>query len=412
MHASHASIETSSVDLRAAPAHLPVRHELVPLAERFASYKTRRELSQDRRYQEHSRKVMALLDSWEWDLRLPSGIEARPKQLGVLRAVSWNIERGKRFEGLLHTLQHDPVLREADLLLLNEVDLGMGRSENRNVARELAAALGMRYVFATSYWVLSPGDLGEQDHRTPNTLALHGNALLTRLPIGRIEAIRLPERNDKFEVLEKRLGDKRAFLCELLLPDGPVWTAVVHLDPFCSAAHRAWQMELVARRLARWRPQRALLGGDLNTNTYDATSGASIARSLLHKLLRLGPRETVRHYLHPEEKLERSVFDPLWSLGLSLDGYNDRRFGTIYYDMESEEVFAKSSEYITARGTRWINEQMRKRNFGPQIPLRLDWFAGKGFQTLGAGVIPRPKWGGKHISDHDPIWVDLAHRAI
>jgi endonuclease/exonuclease/phosphatase family metal-dependent hydrolase len=399
---------SSAFDLREQVAYQALQHDLAPLAERFSRYKTRRDLVRDARYQENAAQLVQVLDGWEWDLSLPPGLVPAPKRPGVLRAVSWNIERGKRFQPLRSMLTQHPILREADILMLNEVDLGMGRSENRNIARELAGLLGMRYVFANSYWVLSPGDLAEQDHRTPNTLALHGNAFLSRYPIGRVEAVRLPEHNDKFEVLEKRLGDKRAMLVELLLPDGPLWCAVVHLDPFCGARHRAWQMRLITERLSRLRPERVLLGGDLNTNTYDATNRFTIARSLMHKMFRLGLRETVRHYLHPDERLERPVFEALWNAGLSLDGYNDRSFGTIYYDMDNSEVIAKSASYMSETFTRRLNEWMQRRNIGPQVPLRLDWFAGKGLSPIGNGVIPRANWEDQPISDHDPIYVDLA----
>src|SRR5437773_1052242 len=84
-----------------------------------------------------------------------------------------------------------------------------------DVARELASALGMRYVFANSHLVLAPGDSAEQDHGQENALALHGNALLSRFPIRRFEAVTLPEYQDKFHALEKRLGEKRALLADV-----------------------------------------------------------------------------------------------------------------------------------------------------------------------------------------------------
>jgi len=41
--------------------------------------------------------------------------------------------------------------RDADLILLNEVDLGTKRTDYRDVARELAHALGMNYVFGVEF---------------------------------------------------------------------------------------------------------------------------------------------------------------------------------------------------------------------------------------------------------------------
>jgi len=79
----------------------------------------------------------------------------------------WNIERGQEFEPITTALKDSQafyelcakrglkqqklelireeaeLLSSADLLILNEIDRGMKRSEYRDVARELAAALHM-----------------------------------------------------------------------------------------------------------------------------------------------------------------------------------------------------------------------------------------------------------------------------
>src|SRR5262245_14352573 len=60
-----------------------------------------------------------------------------------LQVVQWNVLHGTRFEGLLRALQEEPALGGADLVALEETDLGLARSGNRDVAFELARALGM-----------------------------------------------------------------------------------------------------------------------------------------------------------------------------------------------------------------------------------------------------------------------------
>ena len=42
-------------------------------------------------------------------------------------------------------------LREADVIVLNEVDLGMKRTDYRDVAAELANAFGMNYAFGVEF---------------------------------------------------------------------------------------------------------------------------------------------------------------------------------------------------------------------------------------------------------------------
>ena len=94
----------------------------------------------------------------------------------VLRVASWNIERGSNFD-LIKLALSDPegfkkaalergaldagkqmkieqqlrTLRDADIIVLNEVDLGMKRTDYRDVTRDLAHALGMNYVFGVEF---------------------------------------------------------------------------------------------------------------------------------------------------------------------------------------------------------------------------------------------------------------------
>lgn len=61
--------------------------------------------------------------------------------------VTWNIERGVKFDQIAATLQAlDP-----DLVLLQEVDRSCSRSGNRHVARDLARHLGMNWVTAGEF---------------------------------------------------------------------------------------------------------------------------------------------------------------------------------------------------------------------------------------------------------------------
>src|SRR5271154_3151376 len=94
----------------------------------------------------------------------------------VLRVACWNIERGLNFDliqlalsdpdgfrqAALQRGQIDPAklpriesqlrtLRDADIVVLNEVDLGMKRTDYRDVAKDLARALGMNYIFGVEF---------------------------------------------------------------------------------------------------------------------------------------------------------------------------------------------------------------------------------------------------------------------
>jgi endonuclease/exonuclease/phosphatase family metal-dependent hydrolase len=381
-------------------------HQLGSELLRLGAIRRRRQLERDPGYLQNRPEIERLLAGFDWDLT-PAAPPAgpRPQAGDRVRVVSWNIERGKRFEPLCAVLGGHPELSQADVLLLNEVDLGMGRSGNLHVARELARLLGMRYVFCNSHLVLSPGDSAERDHGMPNRLGLHGNAVLSRFPITRFEAVVLPELTDKFEVLEKRLGEKRALICDLDLPDGPLRVAAVHLDPFASSRHRAAQLDRILSRLLAAGPARLLLGGDLNTNTYDFGSPLGLAANLAHKATVFGFDGTIRQYMTPEQVYERPVFETLRRAGLEVERFNDVATGTIYYDVNDPELSRKTLDYVPRFAWRYL--QRRLRPWGGVVPLRLDWFAGRGLTPTGPGVLERPTWEGQHVSDHNPIWVDL-----
>lgn len=394
-------------------AGLPLRsaldHDLGATLAHLASIRTRRQLERDPVFLRVRPQLERVLRGFEWDLGPTLGTSLAPRRPGVVRALAWNVERGKRFAGLKDALTQGPELRDADLLLLTEVDIGMGRSQNRNVPRELAAALGMGYVFANYHIVLAEGDRGERGHGVANTKALHGCALLTRFPVLRFAAVELQERRDKFHATEKRMGNKRALLCELLLPDGPLTVAVVHLDPFTGPRQRAAQLREVMAQLRAFGGERVLLGGDLNTNTYDLGSGRGLIFNLLYKLTRFGFEGTVAQYMKPEELLERRVFDELRAGGLTVAGYNDTARGTIYYDVYDPELARKALDHLPAPVCRPLLRWLERRlaPWDGRVPLRVDWFAGAGLRPRAPQVIERPTAQGRLISDHNPILVDL-----
>src|SRR5262245_31214037 len=68
-----------------------------------------------------------------------------------VQLAHWNLEHGNRFEAIAHALESRPGLAGADLITLNEVDLGMARSGNRDVARDLAAGLGLHAAWAALF---------------------------------------------------------------------------------------------------------------------------------------------------------------------------------------------------------------------------------------------------------------------
>ena len=75
-----------------------------------------------------------------------------------IRVVDWNINRGDKLSGVIDFLAS----QNADLLLLQEVDMGTRRARNLNVAEEVARALEMNYVFGREFQ-----ELAESSHGSP-----------------------------------------------------------------------------------------------------------------------------------------------------------------------------------------------------------------------------------------------------
>ncbi|MDB4968005.1 MAG: metal-dependent hydrolase [Myxococcales bacterium] len=338
--------------------------------------------------------------------RVTSGLEHVPradaKPLGdTVRVAAWNIQRGRRFDAILRALREEPLLASADVVMLAEVDSGMARSGNRHVARELADALGMSFVFGVSYLVLED-DWGENPGAADNQLALAGAAILTRAPFEAVELVDLPELRDKFSSSEKRLGKKRALAARLAGASRPLTVAACHLDSNASPLGRAAQLESIAASGEALAGGGALLvGGDLNTTTYDLASPWALARNLLHKLFVTGFVETLHQYMTPELRYERDVFEVLRAHDLAVDGFNDRASGTLHFDLNDPFALQKTKKLVGNLLTRYL--QRRLRPWNGRVPARLDWFAGRALSPVAAYTVdPRPI-----ASDHAAIVVDV-----
>src|SRR6202162_5532259 len=74
----------------------------------------------------------------------PRWIISAPKSL---RIVDWNIDRGQQLQGVTDFLAS----ANADIVILQEVDLNARRTHRLNIAEEIARKLGMNYVFGREF---------------------------------------------------------------------------------------------------------------------------------------------------------------------------------------------------------------------------------------------------------------------
>ena len=222
----------------------------------------------------------------------PARIDQLPPTDGRLTVVSWNIAQGTRYERVRDAL----AAMDADIYLLQEVDMGVRRSDYRSVAKDLAHDLGLNWVFA--------GEFQEIGQARRNTPALTGQAVLSRYPIH--NAFALPFENQarlrwRLDPLQPRRGGRMALRAE----SGGVLVYNAHIESAKNDEFRHKQIdEMLFDHLE---PERAdlpvVFAGDFNTGTGPDTS--PIVRCLIDEgfVDALGasetPRRTSVNHAHP-----------------------------------------------------------------------------------------------------------------
>lgn len=324
------------------------------------------------------------------------------------RLVAWNLERGIQYEGQVEVLKNHSYLASADVYLVTETDVGMARSRNRNIARDLAAALGLNYAFAPCYINLSKGAGVESEAEGENELGLHGNAILSRYPIRNPRPIPLENGRDKMRGREKRLGQQAAIAAEIALPGLDLTVCSVHLDAQSSQRHRRDQMATVIEALPPGGP--AVIGGDWNTTTFDASRAASAIAGFWVRVM-IGGSNTIRnHFLRPYTYFERELFHLIERSGFNWRAANLLDERTTSYDVEDAKTHKNLREWVPA----WCFDFIRwaLREFDGKCPLKIDWFAVRDIEPT-APVVLHEFREGRHppLSDHDAIGIDLRARA-
>jgi len=266
----------------------------------------------------------------------------------VLRIAEWNINRGEneeqvrlaladraKFEAALQVGSASPnklrkirdelqALQTADVIVLDEVDDGVKRTNYRNVARDLAEALHMNYAYGVEFVELDPIFLGAKkmdavdlprQHRSGERfgvnpkryLGLEGTAILSRYPIRSARISRLPQAYDWYhgEVkaisdLERvrrwsavtlfdeqirrqvRRGGRIALIADLAVPESPTGILSVvcpHLEDYAPPSGRRRQMDFLLQAI-RTDGNPVVMAGDLNTTGHNGTP-VTIKRALL-----------------------------------------------------------------------------------------------------------------------------------
>ena len=310
-----------------------------------------------------------------------------------VRAVHWNIEHGNWYPRVEQAFRTHPELVNPDLVSLNETDLGMARAANRDVAGDLAAALGLYGVWAPLFLETTDGrddDVQEAAGRR-NQESLFGLALLSRWPLqdARIVELTSPVRH-QFDA-EGMYGRHIALVVTIRRPAAPFVAVTAHLEVHRTRENRAAQMRRLIEAL-RHETLPLILAGDFNSHTFDrgrlwhSFGGAMVLSAWPRELLR-------RRLLWPDRSPAREpLFDALRSGNLEWHRYVDRQ-PTLHLRFARLHETRGPLVAALARVLRWAEQRAQ---------LRLDWFAGRGWRD-GRGATITGLDGPGLASDHAPL---------
>ena len=287
-------------------------------------------------------------DLLHWDYRIPRPTASKP-----LRIVQWNIERGYQLDGILREL----AALDADILLLQELDIQCSRTRFENVPMILARELKMECVFVCEFHELDCATRVTAN-RIDHSKGFHGNAILSRLDSCLVaeafpHSFNLNWEQFGKEVREPRIGQRYVLSASVTirtsLPplDGSFFITVlqlysVHFEVFCGVLGRVRQLGDVldhARTQQREHGYRnrgdkqhgfsICVGGDFNTMAHGIVRMSFKYGTDRMKLLSLGETEaewlqrTVLHVAPICSNINgvvRNIYDWLWwrvLLGLS-----------------------------------------------------------------------------------------------
>jgi endonuclease/exonuclease/phosphatase family metal-dependent hydrolase len=383
------------------------------IAEELSVFATFEELRRSDTYRRRAAELHRLLD----ETRTYTISSAQPRLRSFLRVVEWNIQRGTQLEAIIDVLNTHPILSFADLLLLNELDDGMLRSGNRNVARELSQRIGAHAIYAVEYLEMTKGIGDELRLEGRNTAALHGNAILTRHSFSNPRTVRLPRCEKNFESTEKRLGGRVGLLVDLKIRGSSVLAVTAHLDvvntPRCRGAQLRALLDHIDSINSRGSSEGIVIGADLNSHTFARGGWLRSSRSAI-RILTTGKERLANALLHPETR--EPAIGQFEKHGYEVAVLNDRQ-------ATSRAIVSSGSDanWVPGPLRRWVLRRIDPSSL--LLEFRLDWLASRGVKALGADEVVDLETGirsidpqtcpglnheGAPISDHDPIVADLA----
>src|SRR6201987_571298 len=215
-----------------------------------------------------------------------------------IQVVDWNSDRGLKLADVIDFLAST----NADLILLQEVDLNARRTHQLNVAREISQKLQLNYIFGREFQELTQGS------RT--SPAYHGQATLSPWPLSNPRILRFRRQSSfwrprwflpEIEPFQERIGGRMALVSEVSIGGRRLVTYNLHLESRGDDALRCSQLNETLNDSLRYKSTTPiLLAGDLNLDV-----SRSVAANAIREAQFLGTASTDTVRTTPS----RSLFD-------------------------------------------------------------------------------------------------------
>jgi len=250
------------------------------------------------------------------------------------RVVDWNIARGSQLQGILKFIKE----AKADVVLLQEVDLNANRTRRLDIAREIARALQLNFVFGKEFRELTQGS-----QQSP---AYQGQATLSPWPIRNARVIRFRRQTNfwrphwylpHIEPFQERLGGRIALVADIELGGQAMATYNLHLESKEDDALRVSQLnEVLMEAGSTSKSGATLIAGDLNLNAAEGEAAAALEKAGFRDGVGLPDVRT---------RPGRGIFDQGRSIDwIFLSGGLNANHGRIHRDVRASDHSPVSSE--------------------------------------------------------------------
>ena len=191
-----------------------------------------------------------------------------------IRVVDWNIDRGLQLRSVINFLGDT----NADVFILQEVDVNARRTDRLNIAQEIARKLQVNYVFGREFVELTQG--------SSSNPAYHGQAILSPWKILRPRIVHFQHQSDFWKprwfkptlpTFQERLGGRIALAAEVSIQGVSIICYNLHLESRSNDELRLAQLNEVLQDTAVYDPtQLVVVAGDLNLNASKSPITAAL----------------------------------------------------------------------------------------------------------------------------------------